>query len=147
MFSAIFVIHILICLGIIGLVLLQQGKGAEAGAIFGSSGDSVVSAGGAPSFMSKLTTGLAIGFMLTSILLVKAYMGQMGVSEVTKTDILDNSVINSVVSEPVAAAVDSVKEPIADSGVPTAETENVANSLNQESIAEDSMSTAVIDPE
>lgn len=61
---------------IIGLVLLQQGKGADAGAVFGSNSDAVLGPGTAPSFFTKLTTGLAIAFMFTSIFLVKSYLAQ-----------------------------------------------------------------------
>jgi len=54
----------------IAVVLLQSGKGAEMGASFGSSGSqSVFGAGGGATFLSKLTTGVAIIFMLTSLTL------------------------------------------------------------------------------
>lgn len=76
MFYIIFAIHIAICVLIIGLVLLQQGKGAEAGAVFGSNSDAVLGPGSAPGFFTKLTTGLAIAFMFTSIFLVKSYLEQ-----------------------------------------------------------------------
>ncbi len=64
-------IHILICFFIIGVVLLQSGKGAEMGASFGSGGgsQSVFGAGGGSNFMTKLTTAAAIIFMLTSLTL------------------------------------------------------------------------------
>ena len=62
------VFHIIVCIAIIFIVLLQVGRGAEAGAVFGSAGQSQVSRGQA-TFMSKFTTGLAIAFMLTSFLL------------------------------------------------------------------------------
>jgi len=54
---------------------VQQGKGADLGASMGgsSSANSVFGAGGAVDFIAKLTTGLAIAFMCTSILLVRAY--------------------------------------------------------------------------
>ena len=91
MFSAVFVIHILICLGIMGLVLVQQGKGADAGAVFGSGSDAVVGAGSAPDFITKLTTGMAIAFMVTSVLLVKSYMTlEVGTSV---EDTLEGSVV------------------------------------------------------
>ncbi len=67
---AITFLHVLVCLFIIGVVLLQSGKGAEMGASFGSSGSqSVFGAGGGTTFLSKMTTGAAIIFMLTSITL------------------------------------------------------------------------------
>ncbi len=63
-------LHILVSIALIAIVLLQSGKGAEMGASFGASGSqSVFGAGGGNTFMSKLTTGAAIIFMLTSLVL------------------------------------------------------------------------------
>ncbi len=64
------ILHLSVSLFLIGVVLLQSGKGAEMGASFGSSGSqSVFGAGGGTSFLSKMTTGAAIIFMLTSLTL------------------------------------------------------------------------------
>ena len=64
------ILHVLVSLFLIGVVLLQSGKGAEMGASFGSSGSqSVFGAGGGTSFLSKLTTSAAVIFMLTSLTL------------------------------------------------------------------------------
>ena len=63
-------VHVLLAIGIVALVMLQQGKGAEMGASFGSSGSqSVFGAGGGSTFLSKMTTGAAVIFMLTSLTL------------------------------------------------------------------------------
>lgn len=70
MIIALTILHILVCIFLIGVVLLQSGKGAEMGASFGSSGSqSVFGAGGGTTFLSKMTTGAAIIFMLTSLTL------------------------------------------------------------------------------
>jgi preprotein translocase subunit SecG len=62
------ILHIVVSLFIIAVVLLQSGKGAEMGASFGSSGSqSVFGAGGGTTFLSKMTTGAAVIFMLTSL--------------------------------------------------------------------------------
>jgi len=67
---AITMLHILVSVFIIAVVLLQSGKGAEMGASFGSSGSqSVFGAGGGTTFLSKMTTGAAVIFMLTSLTL------------------------------------------------------------------------------
>lgn len=67
-------IHVLVCFAIIVIVLLQAGKGAEVGASFGSSSSQTVfGASGSQSFMSKLTTGAATIFMLTSLSLAYFY--------------------------------------------------------------------------
>jgi preprotein translocase subunit SecG len=63
-------LHILVCVALIAIVLLQSGKGAEMGASFGTGGSqSVFGASGGNTFMSKMTTGAAIIFMLTSLTL------------------------------------------------------------------------------
>ncbi|MGR8979903.1 MAG: preprotein translocase subunit SecG [Gammaproteobacteria bacterium] len=68
MYQVIIVIHVLLGLGIIGLVLMQQGKGADAGAAFGAGASgSVFGAQGAASFLSRSTAILATLFFLTSL--------------------------------------------------------------------------------
>ncbi len=60
--------HVIICIIMIFIVLLQVGRGAEAGAVFGGSGQAQTLRG-ASTFMGKFTTAMAIAFMLTSFLL------------------------------------------------------------------------------
>ncbi|MEC4747896.1 preprotein translocase subunit SecG [Methylomicrobium sp. Wu6] len=68
MYQAIIIIHVLLGLGIIGLVLMQQGKGADAGAAFGTGASgSVFGAQGAASFLSRTTAILATLFFATSL--------------------------------------------------------------------------------
>ena len=67
---AITMLHVVVSFFMIAVVLLQSGKGAEMGASFGSSGSqSVFGAGGGTTFLSKMTTGAAVIFMLTSLTL------------------------------------------------------------------------------
>jgi preprotein translocase subunit SecG len=62
------IVHVLAAAGIIGLVLVQHGKGADVGAAFGSgSAGSVFGSAGSANFLSRLTAGLALVFFLTSI--------------------------------------------------------------------------------
>ena len=69
----IIVIHIIACIALIMIVLLQTGKGADMGAAFGGgSSQTLFGSTGASSFLSKATTAAAILFMLTSLIL--AYM-------------------------------------------------------------------------
>ena len=65
--------HFTLCAALIILVLLQQGKGADAGAALAGGGASLFGASGAKSTLTKFTTYVAISFMLTSILLVRYY--------------------------------------------------------------------------
>ncbi|MDX1650388.1 MAG: preprotein translocase subunit SecG [Myxococcota bacterium] len=64
------VLHVIVCLLLIAVVLLQRGKGAEIGAVFGGGGSSTVfGSRGAGNFLTRLTTGAAIVFMFTSLTL------------------------------------------------------------------------------
>lgn len=68
MYQVIIVIHVLFGLGIIGLVLMQQGKGADAGAAFGSGASGTLfGAQGSASFLSRTTAILATLFFVTSL--------------------------------------------------------------------------------
>ncbi len=63
------IIHLIVCLFLITIVLIQGGKGAELGAAFGGSSQTLFGARGAATFFSKLTTAAAVIFMLTSFTL------------------------------------------------------------------------------
>jgi preprotein translocase subunit SecG len=68
--TALLVIHVLLSVTIIGLVLLQRGKGADAGAGFGAGASGTVfGARGSATFFSKLTAVLATAFFVTSLTL------------------------------------------------------------------------------
>ena len=67
MFTLILVVHIMVCFFLVFIVLIQSGKGAELGAAFGGSGQTLFGARGAATILSKMTTGAAILFMLTSL--------------------------------------------------------------------------------
>ncbi|MCO6440655.1 MAG: preprotein translocase subunit SecG [Nitrococcus mobilis] len=70
MYTAILIAHLVIAVTLIGLVLLQHGKGADAGAAFGSGASATVfGARGSTSFLSKVTTLFAAGFFGTSLVL------------------------------------------------------------------------------
>lgn len=62
-------IHVIASIALIAIVLLQTGKGAEMGAAFGGASQTLFGGTGGSSFMSKLTTGAAIVFMITCLLL------------------------------------------------------------------------------
>src|SRR5688572_33414633 len=66
--TLILVIHVLAALALVGLVLLQHGKGADVGAAFGSgSSGSVFGAAGSANFLSRATAILAVVFFVTSL--------------------------------------------------------------------------------
>ena len=68
MFELLLVIHVIACISIIFFVLIQSGRGAELGAAFGSVGQAN-SVRGSMTGIGKITTGVAVVFMLTSLVL------------------------------------------------------------------------------
>ena len=66
-------IHLVLCVSLICLVLLQQGKGADIGVAFGGGSNTLFGAAGANNLMVKITTGVAIAFMVSSIFLIRGY--------------------------------------------------------------------------
>ena len=70
MILALTVLHVIACFVLIAVVLLQRGKGADMGAMLGGGGSQTVfGARGAGNFLTRLTTGAAILFMITSLTL------------------------------------------------------------------------------
>ena len=105
------VAHIAVCLFLIIIVLLQHGKGADAGAAFGGggSGQSLFGTEGPVPLLNKITTMAAVVFMLTSVSL--AY-----ISSVSST----GSVMSSAVSVPAPApmAPTTVVDPTEEKVIP-----------------------------
>ena len=86
MSSIILSIHVIIAVLLIGLILVQHGKGADAGAAFGSGASSTVfGSQGSASFLTRLTGGLAAAFFITSLVL--AYNTKSNVSGKDDVDI------------------------------------------------------------
>jgi len=67
MYVLLIVIHLLTAFLMVGAILLQSGKGAEIGATFGGSSQTIFGGRGAATFLSKLTWGCAVVFMMTSL--------------------------------------------------------------------------------
>lgn len=96
------IVHVIVCLFLVGIVLLQHGKGADIGASFGGSSQSLFGTEGPLPLLNKITTASAIIFMLTSVTL--AY-----ISSTTGS----SSVMSEVsVSQPVTQQA-QVAEPLA----------------------------------
>src|SRR5580704_17236890 len=93
--------HVLLALMIIGLVLLQRGKGAEAGAGFGSGASGTVfGARGTSTLFSKLTAVFAALFFVTSLSL--AYLGTRGPGE--PTSVLERAAQAATTAPPATTA-------------------------------------------
>ena len=109
-------LHVIICILLVITVLLQFGKGAEMGAVMGGgASQAVFSSSAKGNFMTKLTTFLAIGFMVNSIVLTTLK------SRENKKSLFDNEA-------PVAAPLNSDVQALDTKGVQTvpAATEPVA---------------------
>jgi preprotein translocase subunit SecG len=83
MYIALTIVHVLACFAIIGIVLLQSGKGADIGSAFGGAGSQAVFGSmGTPTLLGKITTGIAIVFAVTSFTL--AILGGQRASSVVR---------------------------------------------------------------
>jgi preprotein translocase subunit SecG len=72
MVSIVISIHVIVCVAMTIIILLQQGKGAEVGAVFGGSSQTVFGASGAGNALTKATWAFAIIFFASSIFLALA---------------------------------------------------------------------------
>jgi preprotein translocase subunit SecG len=100
LFSIVLTVHVLVGLGVIGLVLLQHGKGADAGAAFGSgSSGSLFGASGSANFMSRTTAVLATLFFITSLSL--SYLGSRAIA--VPKNVMEQAVPASQDGAPAAA--------------------------------------------
>ena len=111
-FSLVLTIHILVALAIIGLVLMQHGKGADMGAAFGSGASgSLFGASGSANFLSRTTGVLAAVFFVTSLTL--AYVASS--KPKTSGSVMQETVQSQTVSQPAQAGGDTPAVP-ADAG-------------------------------
>lgn len=97
MYQILLLIHVFIALGVIALVLLQQGRGATAGAGFGAGASSTVfGSRGSASFLMKVTAALGAGFFLTSLAL--GFIAAHSVRQTRTNDII-SQIENTVVPQ------------------------------------------------
>ena len=108
MFYVLISAHILICLTMVLLVLVQQGKGADAGAVTSSS-ENLFGPMSSGNSASKATTWLAIAFMITSILLVKAFNSQSFRPSVNAAQNDAAALADSKFAEPIANSEEQKK--------------------------------------
>jgi len=106
--TAVIVVHILVSLGLIGLVMIQQGKGAEAGASFGGgASQTVFGSQGSGNFLTSSTKYLAVIFFATSISLAVIAKQK---SEIAANEGLSLASVAETVSELSEVASEAVKE-------------------------------------
>src|SRR5574341_212374 len=116
MYTLAVIIHVIVCFLMIGAILLQAGKGAEMGAAFGGSSQTVFGSRGPGTFLSKVTVGAAIIFMLTSLglaVLSKERTFSSTVIDLNKSD-------SSATPAPAPAAPPAAPEPAAGESSPAA---------------------------
>jgi preprotein translocase subunit SecG len=100
-------LHIMVCLVLIGVVLLQRGKGSDIGAALGGgSSNTVFGSRGAGNFLTKLTSGCAVTFMITSLSL--SYLG----TQEAQISVFDEEITDIVLpSETLEEVTDELAEP------------------------------------
>ena len=106
------IVHVVVCLFLIGIVLLQHGKGADIGATFGGSSQSLFGTEGPLPLLNKITTFSAVVFMVTSVTL--AYISaQSGTGSVMSKLTGDQPAVEAPVTEGEAKlAVPADKETV-----------------------------------
>jgi preprotein translocase subunit SecG len=115
--TVILIVHVLAAVGVIALVLLQQGKGADMGAAFGSGASSTVfGSQGSSSFLTRGTAVLAAVFFITSLAL--AVLSSQGVAKASVTESVVTEVVDS--RAPVAEDMPSAPQAPSTGDVPAA---------------------------
>ncbi|MBP5090385.1 preprotein translocase subunit SecG, partial [Pseudomonas chlororaphis] len=95
--------------GVVALVLLQQGKGADAGASFGAgASNTVFGSQGSSTFLSKFTAILAAGFFITSLGL--GYFAKEKAHELTQVGLPDPAVLEAPKQKPASDDVPVLQE-------------------------------------
>lgn len=124
MVTFLIILQIFICVLLVIAVLLQFGKGAEAGAIMGGGGASqaVFSSSAKGNFMTKLTSILAIAFMINSIVLTTLK------SRESKKSLFDNE---TPVAKPLNSDVDTLNTTQDEKGDGASNTENTQETENK----------------
>jgi preprotein translocase subunit SecG len=121
MTTLLIIIHVLVCLFLVAIVLLQHGKGADIGATFGGSSQSLFGSEGPVPLLNKITTFSAIVFMGTSVTL--AYLSAHKSGGTVMSDIPAKEAAAPVQKEkPVTIPMPTTEQPAAE----TSETEKKA---------------------
>ncbi len=114
MYTVLVVTQVLVAISLIGLVLIQHGKGADAGAAFGSGASGTVfGARGAANFLTHITAALAAAFFICSLALAYLVHDRSGAGGGSVVDKLGDSVV--VPGAALQQDGDSAGEPATDS--------------------------------
>ena len=138
MYEILLIVYLLISLFLIFLILIQQGKGADMGASFGAgSSNTLFGASGSGNFLTRLTTGLATGFFVLSLVL-----GGITKNDITKGDEYENLGVNESTqvtpqasdipnSDVPASDIPAVDVPAVDSDVPATDASSSAEQTEE----------------
>jgi preprotein translocase subunit SecG len=130
------VLHIMVCLMLIVVVLLQRGKGSDIGAALGGgSSNTVFGSRGAGNFLTKLTSACAVIFMLTSLSL--SYLG----TQAQQVSVFDEEV------EDILPATDSLEEVVDQAAESGGETPDASANTLEEVVPLDQAPTGENSPE
>ena len=106
MYTVLVVVQVLVAVALIALVLLQQGKGADAGAAFGSGASGTVfGSRGSANFLSRTTAWLAAAFFGSSLALAYVVHGKSAPKSVVDTIKIEQPVQSGVPAQPAAPVV------------------------------------------
>ncbi|MDR3090523.1 MAG: preprotein translocase subunit SecG [Desulfobulbaceae bacterium] len=133
MLTLLTVVHVIVCLFLIVIVLLQHGKGADIGATFGGSSQTLFGSEGPLPLLNKITTLAAIIFMCTSVGLAY-YATHAGTESVMKE-----------LAQP--AAQSETAQPVTKEEAPESPAVNAANAVNASATATEVKPDAVATPE
>jgi len=112
MLTLVIVVHIIVAIAIVGLVLLQQGKGADAGASFGAgSSQTVFGSSGSGNFLVRATTVAATIFFVTSLSLAIFAKNQSGIGSTTGLPVVNPALLDQVPLSAPQSDVPTIAEP------------------------------------
>lgn len=130
------VIHISVCLFLVGIVLLQHGKGAAMGATFGGSSQTMFGTEGPLPLLNKITTAAAIIFMVTSITL--AYISAHRSTSSLMSDV--------EVPKPAGSGIERAMEKVPDMPLQPANTPDIPLTPTPAPVSTDTSQNVVEEP-
>lgn len=121
--TVLYILHVIVCLGLLPVILLQSGKGGGVSAVFGGGASTVFGSRGASTFLTKVTAISAVIFMCTS----------MGLSWYSSRD---RSVVADMPRQAAPAAIDPTpgEEAPADQAVPPGQQDAPAGEMTEEPV-------------
>ena len=141
MSTVLVVVHLFLSIGLVGLILIQHGKGADAGAAFGSGASATVfGARGSANFLSRATGFLALAFFITSLVLAWNAMNMARDAGL----MMDETMTQPAATE--VPAVEQAETPAASTEVPAVTMEGEVPTAPAEAEAQSEMPSVPAEP-